>query len=41
SNLSIDRTKYGITYSSGNFFEDLGDYMIDDNFDLDITLITK
>lgn len=39
--LSVDRTKYGITYSSGNFFEDLGDYMIEDNFDLDIKLMAK
>lgn len=41
SKLSVDRTKYGITYNSGNFFENLGDYLIDDNFDLDITLITE
>lgn len=41
SKLSIDRTKYGIIYSSGNFFEDLGDYLVEDNFDLDITLITE
>jgi len=39
--LSVDRTKYGITYSSGNFFEDLGDYLIEDNFDLDIKLMAK
>ena len=28
----IDRTKYGIKYGSGQFFEDLGDKMIYDNF---------
>lgn len=28
----IDRTKYGIQYGSGQFFEDLGDKMIYDNF---------
>jgi len=39
--LSVDRTKYGIIYSSGNFFEDLGDHLIDDNFDFDITIVTK
>ena len=39
--LSVDRTKYGIIYSSGNFFEDLGDYLIEDNFDLDITIVTE
>jgi polyisoprenoid-binding protein YceI len=41
SKLSIDRTKYGIIYSSGNFFEDLGDYLVEDNFNLDITIITE
>tara|TARA_B100000809_G_C15105698_1_gene518655 strand:+ start:1458 stop:2081 length:624 start_codon:yes stop_codon:yes gene_type:complete len=39
--LSIDRTKFGITYNSGNFFEDLGDYLINDNFDLTINLMAK
>lgn len=28
----IDRTKYGIKYGSGQFFDDLGDKMIYDNF---------
>ena len=41
SKLSVDRTKYGIIYSSGNFFEDLGDYLIEDNFDLDVTIVTE
>ena len=30
--FSIDRIAYGIKYGSGQFFKDLGDKMIDDNF---------
>ncbi|MCB0481156.1 MAG: YceI family protein [Flavobacteriales bacterium] len=30
--ITIDRTKHGIKYGSGSFFDDLGDKMIDDNF---------
>jgi len=37
--IQIDRTKFGITYSSGNFFENLGDYLIDDIIDLNITIV--
>ena len=37
--IIIDRTKYDITYSSGNFFENLGDKLIHDNFELDINLV--
>jgi len=36
--LIIDRTKYDIKYKSGNFFENLGDKVIYDNFDLTINL---
>ena len=36
--LSIDRTKFGITYKSGNFFDDLKDAAIKDKFDLEATL---
>ncbi|HRK06771.1 MAG TPA: YceI family protein [Pseudobdellovibrionaceae bacterium] len=39
--LTIDRTKYNIRYGSGKFFEDLGDKMISDDFDLEINLQTK
>jgi polyisoprenoid-binding protein YceI len=38
TNLVIDRTKYGIQYGSGSFFDDLGDKTIYDNFDLNIVL---
>jgi len=39
--LKIDRTKFGVTHNSGNFFEDLGDRLIDDEFTLNITLVTE
>lgn len=38
TNLKIDRTKYGIKYGSGNFFENLGDKTISDEFDLAVAL---
>jgi polyisoprenoid-binding protein YceI len=34
----IDRTKYGIKYGSGDFFDDLGDKSISNNFDLDVVM---
>ncbi|MBC7524290.1 MAG: YceI family protein [Flavobacterium sp.] len=34
----INRTKYGIKYGSGSFFDNLGDKVINDNFDLNVTL---
>lgn len=36
--LKIDRTKYGIKYGSGSFFDNLGDKTINDEFQLDVTL---
>ena len=36
--LSVDRTKYGIQYGSGSFFDDLGDKTIYDEFDLNVLL---
>ena len=36
--LKVDRTKYDITYKSGNFFSDLGDKVIYDDFDLTVKL---
>ena len=30
ASFEIDRTKWGLTYGSGNFFQNLGDKMIDD-----------
>lgn len=39
--LTVDRTKYGIKYGSGKFFEGLGDKMIEDTFTLDIAIAVK
>jgi len=36
--LTIDRTKYGIRYGSGSFFDNLGDNTIYDEFKLDVSL---
>lgn len=36
--LKIDRTKYGIQYGSGSFFDDLGDRTIYDVFELNVEL---
>lgn len=41
ADVNIDRTKYDIKYGSGQFFEGLGDKMIDDNFRLHIELGAK
>lgn len=37
--LKVDRTKYDITYKSGNFFTDLGDKVIYDDFELNVKLV--
>lgn len=39
--VSIDRTKYGIKYGSGSFIDNLGDNVIKDNFELEISLKMK
>lgn len=36
--FTVDRTKWGIQYGSGSFFDDLGDRTIYDEFDLKVTL---
>lgn len=36
--LDVDRTKFDIKYGSGSFFENLGDKMIDDNFNLRVNI---
>ena len=38
--IKIDRTKWGIKYGSGNFFEDLGDRMILDEIEFDVNLVS-
>jgi polyisoprenoid-binding protein YceI len=39
--LVIDRTKYDMKFRSGNFFKDLGDTLIYNDFELDITITAK
>lgn len=39
--IVIDRTLYGIKFRSGNFFKDLGDTLIYNDFDLNITITAK
>jgi polyisoprenoid-binding protein YceI len=36
--FKVDRTKYDIKYNSGNFFENLGDKTISDDFELTVNL---
>ena len=37
--ILVDRTKFDIKYRSGNFFENLGDKVIEDNFELNVELV--
>jgi polyisoprenoid-binding protein YceI len=39
--LVIDRTKYEMKFRSGNFFKDLGDTLIYNDFELNISVIAK
>jgi polyisoprenoid-binding protein YceI len=36
--FNVDRTKYGIKFKSKNFFENLGDNVINDEFELTVSL---
>lgn len=36
--FKVDRTKYGIKYGSGNFFENLGDKAISNDFDVEVDI---
>jgi polyisoprenoid-binding protein YceI len=36
--ITVDRTRFGIKFRSGNFFQNLGDMLIYNNFDLNITI---
>jgi len=36
--FKVDRTKYDIKYNSGNFFQNLGDKTINDDFELAVAL---
>ncbi|HEY9008002.1 YceI family protein [Ohtaekwangia sp.] len=39
--ITIDRTKFGIRFRSGNFFKDLGDTLIYDDFDLHVSITAE
>jgi polyisoprenoid-binding protein YceI len=39
--LAIDRTKYEMKFRSGNFFKDLGDTLIDNDFELNVNVTAK
>ncbi|MCE7061665.1 YceI family protein [Dyadobacter sp. CY343] len=39
--VKIDRTKYDIKFRSSNFFENLGDKAIDNDFTLDVNLVAN
>ena len=39
--LVIDRTKYNMKFRSGNFFKDLGDTLIYNDFELNVTITAK
>lgn len=39
--ITVDRTKYGIKFRSGNFFQNLGDTLIYNNFDLNTSITAE
>ncbi len=39
--ITIDRTDFNVNYGSGSIFDGLADKTIYDEFDLDVTLVTK
>ena len=39
--ITIDRTIYGMKFRSGNFFKDLGDTLIYNDFDLNVNIFAK
>ena len=39
--MVIDRTKYGMKFRSGNFFKDLGDTLIYNDFELNVNVTAK
>lgn len=41
ADFEIDRTRWDITFGSGNFFTDLGDNLIDDMVALSFTMVAK
>ena len=41
ASLTIDRSEFDVKYGSGSFFDGLGDKMIYDDFQLDVTLVAN
>lgn len=41
ADFDVDRTEFGLKYGSGKFFQDIGDKMIYDNFNLKINITAK
>ena len=41
ASFAIDRTLWGVTYNSGNFFKNLGDYLINDAIQFDVKLVAE
>jgi polyisoprenoid-binding protein YceI len=41
ADVKLDRTKWGIRYGSGKFFENLGDKLIYDNFSVSLLIIAE
>ena len=39
--LLVDRTKYGMKFRSGNFFQNLGDTLIYNDFELNVSITAK
>jgi polyisoprenoid-binding protein YceI len=39
--ITVDRTKYGMKFGSGNFFKGLGDSLIYNDFKLDLNLVAS
>lgn len=39
--VTVDRTKYDVKYGSGKFFQNLGDKVINDEFTIDLDVVSK
>jgi len=40
ANIKVDRTDFNVKYGSGKFFDNLGDNIISDEFELDVTIVS-
>ncbi len=40
SNIKVDRTMFNVKYGSSKFFDNLGDNIISDEFELDVTIVS-